>query len=133
MSVRPDRAAAFEETIGLPDSIEGAEVTVDVKVRETSYDISAEGVLTAKADIAFKMFVYSSDSIKAVTDILVDDTSRKEREGDYAIKLYFGTENESVWDIAKRYSTSVSAVMEENELTGERLESGGMLLIPIVS
>ncbi|MBO4524154.1 MAG: DUF3794 domain-containing protein [Ruminococcus sp.] len=131
--IMPDREEAFEETIGLPDSIEGSEVTVDVKVRETSYDISAEGVLTAKADIAFKMFVYSSDSIKAVTDIFVDDTSRKEREGDYAIKLYFGTENESVWDIAKRYSTSVSAVMEENELTGERLESGGMLLIPIVS
>ena len=83
--------------------------------------------------VALKKVRRSSDSIKAVTDISVDDSSRKERDGDYAIKLYFGTENESVWDIAKRYSTSVSAVMEENELTGERLESGGMLLIPIVS
>ena len=131
--IMPDREEAFEETIGLPDNIGGSEVSAEVRVRETSYDISAEGVLTAKADLAVKLSVYSSDSIKAVTDISVDDSSRKERDGDYAIKLYFGTENESIWDIAKRYSTSVSAVMEENELTGERLESGGMLLIPIVS
>lgn len=131
--VMPDREEAFEETVGLPDDISGAEVTAEVRVRETSYDISAEGVLTAKADMSVKMSVYSSDSIRAVTDISVDDSSRKERDGDYAIKLYFGTENENVWDIAKRYSTSVSAVMDENELTGERLESGGMLLIPIVS
>ena len=77
--------------------------------------------------------MYSSDSIKAVTNIVIDDSAKKERDGDYAIKLYFGIENENVWDIAKRYSTSVEAIMEENELSGERLENGGMLLIPIVS
>ena len=58
---------------------------------------------------------------------------KKQRDGDYAIKLYYGCENENVWDIAKRYSTSVDAVIEENDLSGERLESGGMLIIPIVS
>ena len=94
---------------------------------------SPEGVLAAKSDIAVKLSVYSSDSIRAVTDITVDDSARKERDGDYAIKLYFGAENEDVWDIAKRYSTSVDAVMEENDLAGDRLEKGGMLLIPIVS
>ena len=60
-------------------------------------------------------------------------STRKQRDGDYAIKLYFGVENEDVWDIAKRYSTDVNAVMEENEIAGEKLEKGGMLLIPIVS
>ena len=133
MTIMPDRDEAFEETIGLPDDISGSAVSADVSVRETSYDISAEGVLTGKSDIAVKLYVYSSDSIKAVTNITVDETVKKERDGDYAIKLYFGIENEDVWDIAKRYSTSVSAIMEENDLAGERLENGGMLLIPIVS
>ncbi|MDD7517303.1 DUF3794 and LysM peptidoglycan-binding domain-containing protein [Ruminococcus flavefaciens] len=133
MMIMPDRDEAFEETIGLPDNVSGASVSAEVSVRETSYDISAEGVLTGKADIGVKLSVYSSDCIKAVTDISIDETTKKERDGDYAIKLYFGVENEDVWDIAKRYSTSVSAIMEENELSGERLENGGMLLIPIVS
>ena len=133
MIVMPDRDEAFEETIAIPDDISGSSVSAEVKVRETTYDISPEGVLTAKADIGVKLSVYSSDSIRAVTDITVDDSARKERDGDYAIKLYFGIENEDVWDIAKRYSTSVDAIMEENDLSGERLEKGGMLLIPIVS
>lgn len=133
MIVMPDRDEAFEETIALPDDISGSSVSAEVKVRETTYDISPEGVLTAKADIGVKLSVYSSDSIRAVTDITVDDSARKERDGDYAIKLYFGIENEDVWDIAKRYSTSVDAIIEENDLAGERLEKGGMLLIPIVS
>ena len=133
MIIMPDRDEAFEETIAIPDDISGTTVSAAVSVRETAYDISAEGVLTAKSDIAVKLSVYSSDSIKAVTDITVDETVKKERDGDYAIKLYFGIENEDVWDIAKRYSTSVDAIMEENDLTGERLENGGMLLIPIVS
>ena len=133
MIIMPDRDEAFEVTVGLPDNISGTSVAAEVYVRETSYDISAEGVLTAKTDIGVKLLVYSSDSIKAVTDISVDETTRKERDGDYAIKLYFGIENEDIWDIAKRYSTSVAAIMEENELSGQRLENGGMLLIPIVS
>ena len=133
MIVMPDQDEAFEETIGLPDDISGAYVSAEVSVRETAYDISAEGVLSARADIAVRLSVYSSDSIKAVTNIVIDDSAKKERDGDYAIKLYFGIENENIWDIAKRYSTSVEAVMEENELSGERLENGGMLLIPIVS
>jgi hypothetical protein len=133
MIVMPDRDEAFEETIGLPEDISGAYVSAEVSVKETAYDISAEGVLTARSDIAVKLSVYSSDSIKAVTNIVIDDSAKKERDGDYAIKLYFSIENENVWDIAKRYSTSVEAIMEENELSGERLENGGMLLIPIVS
>jgi hypothetical protein len=133
MIVMPDRDEAFEVNIGLPDNIGGTSVSAEVRVRETSYDISAEGVLTAKSDIGVKLMIYSSDSIKSVTDISIDETAKKERDGDYAIKLYFGIENEDIWDIAKRYSTSVAAIMEENDLSGERLESGGMLLIPIVS
>ena len=61
-----------------------------------------------------------------------DDSVKKIRDGDYALKLYYGIEGEDVWEIAKRYSTSVRAVMEENELDSELLSESGMLLIPIV-
>lgn len=133
MIVMPDRDEVFEETIALPDNISGASVNAEVSIRETTYEISADEVLTARSELGVRLSVYSADRINAVTDIVVDDSARKERDGDYSIKLYFGAENEDVWDIAKRYSTSVSAVMEENELSDDRLEKGGMLLIPIVS
>ncbi|MCM1314319.1 MAG: DUF3794 domain-containing protein [Prevotella sp.] len=133
MIIMPDKDEAFEETINLPDNISGCTVSAEIAVRDVSYNISSEGILSAKSDISAKISVYSCSSINALTDIAVDESVKKQRDGDYAIKLYFGVENEEVWDIAKRYSTSVNAVIEENDLSGERLESGGMLLIPIVT
>ncbi|MDE6780154.1 MAG: DUF3794 domain-containing protein [Ruminococcus sp.] len=132
MIVMPDKDEAFEETIKLPDNIAGCTVAAEISIRDVSYNISSEGILSAKSDISAKISVYSCSSINALTDISVDESIKKQRDGDYAIKLYFGIENEEVWDIAKRYSTSVNAVIEENDLSGDRLENGGMLLIPIV-
>lgn len=133
MIVMPDKDEAFEELIPLEEDLSGSSVTADITVREVSYNISPEGVLTAKADIGARISVTGSGTVRALTELSVDDSVKKERDGDYSIKLYFGVENEDVWDIAKRYSTSAAAVMEENELPGEKLESGGMLLIPIVT
>lgn len=129
--IMPDRDEAFEEVIEIGDDLSGAAVTSELSQATVSYNISPEGVLTAKAEIPVRISAGSSASIRAVTAITVDDSTRKQRDGDYAIKLYFGVENENVWDIAKRYSTDATAIMEENDLASEKLENGRMLLIPI--
>jgi hypothetical protein len=131
--VMPDKDEAFEETTELDGYCPDGSVSVDVCVSGVSYNISSDGVLTAKADISAKISVYSAAVINALTDISVDSSIKKERDGDYSIKLYYGVENEEIWDIAKRYSTDAAAIMEENDLVGERLENGGMLLIPIIN
>lgn len=132
MIVIPDRDEAFEETVELDSELAGSEITADITVNGVSYNISNEGVLIAKAEINARISASSSSSVRVLTDISIDDSVKKQRDGDYAIKLYYGAENEEVWDIAKRYSTYVSAIMDENELCGDRLECSGMLLIPIV-
>lgn len=133
MMIMPDRDEAFEETVELGEDLEGSGISAEVNAGEVSYNISSEGVLTAKAGIEIRLSVSSCSTTMALTELSVDDSVKKERDGDYSIKLYFGAENEEIWDIAKRYSTSAAAVMEENELDGERLKNGGMLLIPIIN
>ena len=129
--IMPDRDEAFEETIAIGDDITNAALSAEIAEPTVSYNLSPEGTLTAKADIPMRISAESASAVRAVTDITVDDTVRKQRDGDYAIKLYFGVENEDVWDIAKRYSTDASAIMEENDLASDKLENGGMLMIPI--
>lgn len=133
MIVMPDKDEAFEETLDIDGDFSGAFITADIDIIGVSYNISSDNILMAKADISARISVYTSSSIRALSDISIDEGTKKQRDGDYAIKLYYGVENEDIWDIAKRYSTCVSAVMEENELANDRLENGGMLLIPIVS
>ena len=126
----PDRDEAFEQSIHLDRDTDGCTVTAVITAAEVSYNITGDGQLTAKADMTAEVTVSAAESVKVVTDIAVDGSTRKQRDGDYAIKLYYSAENEDIWDIAKRYSTDVEAIMEENDIEGEKTESGGMLLIP---
>ena len=132
MLIMPDKDQAFEVEIPVGDELSGAGISAEIVPSQVTYSISQEGDLTAKAELSAKISVTPSASVTALTEIMIDDSTKKERDGDYAIKLYYGAEGEDVWEIAKRCSTSVSAVMEENGLTGERLEQGGMLLIPMM-
>ena len=132
MLIMPDKDQAFEVEIPVGEELSGAGISAEIVPSQVTYSISQEGDLTAKAELSAKISVTPSASVTALTEIMIDDSTKKERDGDYAIKLYYGAEGEDVWEIAKRCSTSVSAVMEENGLTGERLEQGGMLLIPMM-
>jgi len=129
----PDKDETFEETITIGDDMSNSAVIAEITPNDVSYTISSDGILTAKSEMSARISVTPSAAVKAITDITVDDSVRKSRDGDYAIKLYFGVPGEDVWSIAKRYSTCVSAIMEENDLEGDHLENGGMLLIPIVT
>ena len=51
---------------------------------------------------------------------------------DASLIIYYAERDEDIWDIAKRYNTSLAAVMSENSLEGGRLCEKRMLLIPVV-
>lgn len=69
--------------------------------------------------------------VSAVTEIMVDET-RPNPERSAALTIFFGRKGESVWDIARQYSTSMEAVMEENALADEILDENRMLMIPMI-
>ena len=127
-----DKEEAFEESFELDEFCPDGKASAEVSVKNVSYNITSENTLVVKAEIRAEISVCTASSIKAISEVNVDDSVKKVRDGDYALKLYYGVENEEIWDIAKRYSTSVDAIMEENDLYSERLEQNGMLLIPIV-
>jgi hypothetical protein len=87
--------------------------------------------VSIKADLTLGGRYYESKLITALNEISIDETSKKVRDGDYSIKLYYGIKDEDIWDIAKKYSTSAESVIEENNLDGRILQNDGMILIPI--
>lgn len=48
-----------------------------------------------------------------------------------SLVIYFCLGGESVWDIARKYNTTIEEIMEENSLTTDYLEEKTMLLIPV--
>ena len=51
------------------------------------------------------VFIYTC--LLYTSGLTVDGENKLVRDGDYALKLYYGVEHENVWDIAKRCRTSV--------------------------
>lgn len=69
---------------------------------------------------------------KAATAIVCDTEKPKARMEDASLIIYYAAPGEDVWEIAKRYNTSMGEIMSENALEGTALRERRMLLIPIV-
>ena len=95
-----------------------------------SYTLSGAAEVSLKTELRMEGSITHCSMTEVVTDVTMQEEETHPRQ--YALKLYFGTADENIWDIAKRSHTSVAAIMEENELTQETLPGNGMLLIPIV-
>ncbi len=91
----------------------------------------ASGKIEIKAEINISAEVYEVSEDRIISGISVDE-SRARHSAAAALTIYYSEEGESVWNIARRYNTTVEAVMNENGLESETVGSRRMLLIPSV-
>ena len=74
--------------------------------------------------------VFQCLSFEVVTDITESEIQvKKERN---AITVYFPEKEESLWSIARKYNTTVNAIAQENDLSGETTENLKIVFIPAV-
>ena len=64
-----------------------------------------------------------------VSSVCLEEVEEEQGRRPSVILRLAGT-NESLWDIAKAYSTTKQAILEANELSGQEEIAGKMLLIP---
>ena len=123
----------FEHTIKCTASPENCIIEPKISISGCNYNLSGEKSVEIIAEISVEGCIVERISRTVITDIRVNSDTKKEINSDCALKLYYADENEDIWEIAKRNSTSVAAIMEENEMTADKLTEKGMLLIPIIS
>lgn len=88
---------------------------------------SAKISLSFEAEISGN--IYCEQSIKILEGVTVDEQKPKS-ESDAAITVYFCSKGESVWDIAKKYNTSVNLICEENSIESDKITNDAMLIVP---
>lgn len=97
-----------------------------------SFGITGDNTAELRAQISVYGTVCRVNTVEVIDEITVSEDRPKQKDTEYALRLYFADEGEKVWDISKRYNTSASAIIAENELEGEAAEVSGMILIPII-
>lgn len=108
-----------------------ADIRVNFSAVSCGYTITSENKAEIKADIAARGWISDYDTVEAITDISIDEDTPREKNDEFALRLYFAEPGEELWGIAKKYGASISKVIEENELDSDVIRDGRMLLIPI--
>lgn len=114
------------ETIRLKNA-QSATFEGNAKVCDCNYTLTQNGV-EVTLTVGFLGNVISKNAINVITDLECDET-KKYKDSDCALTIYFATKGESVWEIAKRYHTKKDAIALANNLETDTV-SGGIILIP---
>ena len=117
----------FEFTCDSPMSSD-----TSVTVRSCTYRLGEGGAVEVRAVLAAEGSVCGS-SFVPLADITVDTDKPLEKAGSCAVKLCSVSAGEELWELARRCRTSVEAIKEENGLSSDKTETGGMLLIPLIN
>lgn len=126
-----DKSEVFEHTIPFDILSSNAVVSIEAMILSTSYTMQSGKQVDVSSDVYVKICVNNTMELKAAYNITVDDSKAKENDNTYALKVYYADPGESVWKIAKKYNTSINAIINENDIEDEVISERKMLLIPI--
>lgn len=96
-----------------------------------AYNLAGSNAIEVSCEVKLRGYVCEVAPRSFITSVTLDETKPVERDRECSLKLYYAEPGESPWEIAKRCRTSLKGVIEENDIDGETVENGGMLLIPI--
>ena len=102
-----------------------------VEISNISFRITGGTGIEVKTELKLTAAVFQSSSHRMIAGANADETKTRKKDNSAALTIYFADAGESLWDIARRYCTSVSAIQKENELVEDFAENRGMLLIPM--
>lgn len=108
---------------------------INIDINISPINVSSE-IMGSKIDINIELnltgCIYDCIEENVVFNINIDVDKCKKRNSNCALIAYYAEKNECVWDIAKKYNTSIEGIMNENSLENDLLENKKMILIPIV-
>ena len=84
-----------------------------------------------KLELCVSGCIYEASNQTVIDQIELDENRPKVSNNEFAMIVYYSDGQESVWDIARAYNTSVEAVMRENDLESDTVSERKMLLIPM--
>lgn len=95
-----------------------------------SVTLTGDGKADFKVELVVSASVSKCVKEKVLASVGVEEGKGK-KEKKPSVVIYFCSGGESVWEIARKYNTTVEEIMQENDLGADYLENKRMLLIPV--
>lgn len=122
-----EKEIPFKELIQSLDN-DNSEADLEVHVTGMSYTLSDTSNIEVRGNVEIKGMLTKTVNQSVITDISMNETEKKSPEA--SLTVCFVNKNDSLWDIAKRYSTSIASICEVNNLKENETISGKKLIVP---
>lgn len=124
-----ERQVDFENGYDLNESYSNAQCDISVSANAIDHIAHSGDKIDVRAELKIDAVIFKVCQKNIITRLQPDEANTS-ITSPCALTIYFCDEKESVWDIAKKYNTTVEAVMSENELESEIIDKPCMLMIP---
>lgn len=120
----------FVNHLPCDDAKAGTECEAKIDLMHSGYNITGDYDIEVRTTLGFRARLKNTSKNNLIKSVTIDEekTLVKKRP---SIVIYFCNENENLWDIAKKYKTTVADIIEANGLSADKkVVSGIQLLIP---
>lgn len=109
----------------------GEELKYDIShsLEQLSVSLLGSGEVEVKAVIAFYSFFRRNKNLDVITGMTFEPFDAEETAKRPGMIGYSVREGDTLWDLAKRYHTTVDGIMEVNDLASENIKQGEKILI----
>lgn len=108
-------------------------MTATVKLLDTAYTMNGNQ-LELRLQLCAERICMNHENLLAISALSADESEnfvKADAMSNCCMKVYFASQGDSVWDIAKAQHTSLQALQQENDLTEDALSHDQMLVIPL--
>lgn len=102
------------------------DAVVSLAIDDYDFTIAPDGKIDLRLNVRISAYYFNVKTIPVLADITLGD----ELQSNHTLTVYFGKENESIWDIAKAFLSDEDKIMQENSLKNNVLDASKVLIIP---
>ncbi|MBU5449707.1 SPOCS domain-containing protein [Acetivibrio sp. MSJd-27] len=120
----------FVNNLPCDDAKAGTECEAKIDLIHSGYNITSDYDIELRTTLGFRARLKNTSKNNLIKSVSIDEEKALVKKRP-SIVIYFCSENENLWDIAKKYKTTVGDIIEANGLSGDKaVVSGIQLLIP---
>lgn len=119
----------YDFSFKLKDEYETLNCESVVQIEKLEFNKIGKDKIELKIQARIFVTAYAIQNKRVCMDISVNEEKIKTTDNT-ALTVYFSSKDEKVWDIARRYNTTVNAINEENDIHGDTVQQDSMLIIP---
>ena len=91
-----------------------------------SYTLISDNQIEIQAEISLLADIYQHDEFACVSEVI---DLEKNIENNESIIIYYSSDEEEVWEVAKRFATPIQILKDQNDITEDIISSQSVLVI----